>query len=126
MQNYYRLEWIFEECSDNVNYMDMKITILRDRIVTSLYEKEMNLYLYTLPHSSHPLGVLTGLVYGNILRMHLLCSEQDDINLHMKEFYTKLIVRGYQRDFLIPAFTKGITGSHTFIKRDYVRLCASY
>ena len=86
MQNYYRLEWIYEECSDNVKYMDMKITILRDRIVTWLYEKEMNLYLYTLPHSSHPLGVLTGLISGNILCIHSLCSDKDDINRRMKEF----------------------------------------
>ena len=105
--------------------MDMPITIRGDGIVTSLYDKAMNLYLYIPPRSDHPLGVLTGLVYGNILRMHLLCSEQDDINLHMKEFYTKLIVRGYQRDFLIPAFRKGITGACAIIKHGSVRRCAS-
>ena len=70
--------------SDNVNYMDMTIAIRGDWIVTLLYEKAMNLYLYIPPHSAHPPGVLTGLVSGNILQIHLLCSEQDDIIGRMK------------------------------------------
>ena len=58
MQDYYGLEWIFKECSDTVNSMDMTISIREDWIVTSLYEKPMNLYLYIPPHSAHLLGVL--------------------------------------------------------------------
>ena len=69
MQDYYGLEWIFEERSDKVNYMYIRIAIREDRIVTSLYEKAMNLYLYIPTHSAHPPGVLTGLVSGNILRI---------------------------------------------------------
>ena len=99
----------------------MTISIREDRIVTSLYEKSMNLYLYIPPHSAHPPGVLTGLVSGNILRIHSLCSKQDDINLHMKQFYVRLLVRGYQLNLLIPAFTKGITVACAFIKRGSVR-----
>ena len=60
---------------------------------------------------------------GNILRIHSLCSKQDDINRRVKEFYVRLLVRGYQCDFLIPAFSKGITGACTFIKRGSVQLC---
>ena len=36
MQDYYGLEWIFEERSDTVDYMDMTISIRKDQIVTSL------------------------------------------------------------------------------------------
>ena len=103
--------------------MDMTIAIPEDRIVTSLYEKLMNLYHYIPPHSAHLPGVLTGLVSGNILRIHSFCSEQDDINLHIKHFYARLLVRGYQRNLLIPAFTKGIIGARAFIKRGSVRRC---
>ena len=95
MQDYYGLEWIFEERSKKVNYMDMTISIHEGWIVTSLYEKATNLYLYIPPHSAHPPGVLTGLVSGNILRIHSLFSEQDNINLRINQFYTRLLVRGY-------------------------------
>ena len=84
----------------------------------------MNLYLYIPLHSAHPPGVLTGLVSGNILWIHLFCSERDDINLGMKQFYARLLVRGYQQYLLIPAFTKGIAGARAFIKRGFVRRCA--
>ena len=49
MQEYYGLEWIFGERSYTVNYMYMTISIRKDRIVTSLYEKSINLYLYIPP-----------------------------------------------------------------------------
>ena len=84
MQDYYGLEWIFEERSKTVNFLDMTISIREDWIITLLYEKSMILYLYILPHSAHPPGVLTGLVSGNILRIHSLCSDKDDINRRMK------------------------------------------
>ena len=100
--------------------MDMMISSRKDRIITSLYENLVNLYLYILPHSNHPLGVLTGLVSDNILRVHLLCSNEDDINCRIKELYARLIVRGYQRDLLITELTKSITGACAFIKRGSV------
>ena len=103
----------------------MTILICEDRIIPSLYEKYMNLYFYTPLHSAHPLGVLPGLVSGNILWIHSLCSKQDEIDLHMKQFYAKLLVHGYQQDLLIPAFTKGITGARTFIKCGSVRRCVT-
>ena len=123
MQDYSGLEWIFAERSKKVNYMDMTIPIGEGRIVTSLYEKAMNLYLYIPTHSAHFQGVLTGLVSGNILQIHSLCSEQDDINLRTKQFYDRLLVRGYQQNLLIPAFTKGIIGARAFIQRVSVRKC---
>ena len=54
---------------------------------------------------------------GNILWIHSLCSEQDDIHLRMKVFYARLLVHGYQRDLLIPALTKCIMGASAFNKR---------
>ena len=121
MQDYYGLEWIFEEYSDTVDYMDMTISIREDWIITSLYEKATNLYLHTPQHSTHPQRVLDGLVSGNILRIHSICSNKENINLRMKEFYARFLVYGNQPDYLIPAFAKEITGARAFIKRDSVR-----
>ena len=72
--------------------MDMKISIDEYQIVTSLYEKVMKIYLYIPPHSVHPQGVLTGLMSGKILHIHLLCSNKEDINRHTKELYVRLLV----------------------------------
>ena len=93
MKDYYGIEWIFKEHLDNVNYMDMTIEIRGGRIVTSLYEKAMNLYLYILPYSTHYPGVLTGLVFINILFVHSLYSDKEKINRLMKEFYARFLIQ---------------------------------
>ena len=43
----------------------------------------------------------------------------------MKEFYARLLVRGYQRYLLIPTFSKVITGARAFPKRVSVQRCVS-
>ena len=125
MQEYYGLKWIFKERSDTVNYMEMTISIRKDRIVTSLFKKLMNLYLYILPHYAHPLGVLAGHLSGNILLIHSFWSDKEDIKLLMEEFYVRLLVWGYPRDLLIPAYPRGITGARAFIKRGSIWQCTS-
>ena len=88
----------------------------------TLWKNYEHVFVYP-PHSAHQPGVLLWLVSGNILWIHLLCSEQDDIDLPMKEFYARLLVRRYQRDLLITVFSRGITGARAFIKCGSVRKC---
>ena len=120
LQDYYRLELIFKEHSKTVNFMDMMISIRKDRIFTSLYEKKMKFYFYIPPNSANPQGVLTGLISCNIPNITLLCRDNDDINRYIKYVFARLLVWGYQSDWYILALTKGITGAHAFIKRDSV------
>ena len=44
IQDYYWLEWIFVKRLKKVNYMDMRILIRENWIITMLYEKSMKLY----------------------------------------------------------------------------------
>jgi hypothetical protein len=92
--------------SKKVDFMDLTIEIKDHRLTTTLYQKAMNLYLYIPPHSAHPPGVLTGLIYGSIFRIQRLCSEETDRNRLKKEFYQRLLVRGYKPDDIKPLFTK--------------------
>jgi hypothetical protein len=48
--------------------------------------KEQNLYLYIPPHSSHPHGVFTGLIFGQVLRIRGLCSKQSDADDRKSSF----------------------------------------
>ena len=61
------LNWTCEIPSRSVNFMDLKILIVGDRIETDLYEKDLNLYLYIPPH-------FTGLISGQICIRWLLSS----------------------------------------------------
>ena len=59
--------------------MDMTIQIKEGKIVTALYAKSLALYHYIPPNSCHPPGVLLGLVFGQILWIHWLCSNNSNV-----------------------------------------------
>lgn len=75
MSSWFGLEWVCKDPSTSINFMDLTITIVNGRLETTLFEKEQNLYLYIPPHSSHPRGVFTGLIFGQVLRIRRLCSK---------------------------------------------------
>lgn len=108
MNTFHGLEWTFTPLSTSVDFMDLTIRIESNTIVTSLFEKALNIYQYLPPRSCHPPGVITGLVYGNILRTFLLCSKDEDITAKLTLFYHRLRVRGWESSTLIPLFIRGL------------------
>jgi hypothetical protein len=105
MQQWHGLEWEFTALSNTCNFMDLTITITNSgHLTTTLYEKPQNLYLYIPPHSAHPPGMLSGLIHGNILRIHRLCSSITDIQQKSSQFFTRLTHRGYTNSQLLPLF----------------------
>jgi hypothetical protein len=73
------LQWVFSERSDEAVFMDLRLKIEGKKIVTSLIAKPMALHLYIPPHSCHAPGVLSGIVFGNVLSIHQLCSRATNI-----------------------------------------------
>ena len=105
---YHKLRWETNPPSTTVTFLDMVLTIRHNKIETQLYEKMLNLYLYISPFSSHSPGVLSGLIIGNILRIHHLCSNSDTKKVFYDKFFLRLRARGYLPSQLIPLFTHGI------------------
>ena len=100
------LQWEFTSRTTSLNFLDVQFTIILNTIETSLYEKELNLYLYLPPHSSHSPGMIKGLISGMILRIQRLTSNQNKILPTIKDFYFRLLARGYSKDILKPIFIK--------------------
>ena len=67
------------------------------------------------PNSYHPPGSLTGLVYGQILRIYQLCSLSKDVDKELSLFYKRLLNRGHLTPKLIPLFEKGITNAISYM-----------
>ncbi|KAL3807237.1 hypothetical protein ACHAXA_007957 [Cyclostephanos tholiformis] len=67
------------------------------RIITRTYQKEMNLYQYLPPHSSHPLSTLRGMIYS-LMRTYFKQNtlEQDYISTVTLMFH-HLLARGWDR-----------------------------
>ena len=105
----HKLKWTFSPRSTQVDFMDLTVRLEQGRIVTTMYEKALNLYLYLPPHSAHPPGVLQGLVIGNVIRIHTLCSDPSNIESLTRQFYSRLLRRGYKPDILAPLFEQAMT-----------------
>ena len=52
--------------------------------------------------------MLTGLVLGMIHRIYTLCTDDQEIQVLLKAFYKRLVIRGYKRPILEPLFVKGL------------------
>jgi hypothetical protein len=107
--SYGMLNWVFTDLSTSVNFLDLTISISDNRIVTKIYEKPLNLYLYLPPHSTHPPGLVRGMILGGIGRIYRLTSEHSDRQTSIRAFYRRLRVRGYPAETLRPLFEEGIS-----------------
>ena len=105
--NFHQLRWEVNDPTTSVIFLDMEISIKENLIITKMYEKKLNLYLYISPHSAHPPGVLSGLVIGNILRIHYLCSEAQQRRQYYTMFFQRLRARGYLPAQLNRLFQRG-------------------
>ncbi|KAL7503236.1 hypothetical protein ACHAXN_001050 [Cyclotella atomus] len=117
MNSWFGLEWVCKDPSTSINFMDLTITIVNGHLETTLFEKEQNLYLYIPPHSSHPRGVFTGLIFGQVLRIRRLCSKQSDADNRIKQFYSRLLARGHSNDFLQPLFCRAEENASNYLSR---------
>ncbi len=99
-----QLRWEVSQRSNTAIFLDLQLTIKNRRVTYTLYEKPLNLHMYLPPHSAHPPGVLRGLVFGMIYRLHRLNSETDTIDDQISTFFNRLLMRGYQESFLRPIF----------------------
>ena len=115
--NNHGLEWEFSDLAMNAVFLDMtvKIDTTDGSITTSLYEKPMALFLFIPPHSAHPPGILVGHIYGNLLRIFRLNSNEDDIIQDTLSFFDRFLVRGHKSEVLTPLFLKGIENARKYI-----------
>jgi hypothetical protein len=115
--NNFEIECTIEERSNNIEFMDLTLTLNNNRITSTLYEKPPNLHLYIPPHSTQPTGFLTGLIMGMRHRIHTLCTDPTDQHRSIKSFYLHLKARGYKPTAILPIFRKAAERIQTPIIR---------
>ena len=111
------LEWEFTDRKNQIDFMDLTISIVGDHIETNLYEKPMSLHLFIPPHSCHPAACFGSLIHGSILRIFRLCSNREDVKFWMAKFFSYLLDRGFQQHRILPAFRKAVVAAEDFLSR---------
>jgi hypothetical protein len=109
------LKWVISERTNEVVFMDLRLKIEEKKVVTSLYAKPMVLHLYIPPHSYAP-GVLPGIIFGNTLQIHQLCSQAGDVTREIKLFIHCLLDHGYQMAQLTPLFQQAMDNAKAYLE----------
>ena len=104
-----KLEWITENLSNKVDFLDLSISIDEGRFTFKTFQKAMNLYLYIPSHSAHTPGLLKSLIYGLVTTYHRQNSLHADFLLVTKLLYDRLIARGHKQDTIEPIFLEVAT-----------------
>jgi len=88
--------------SSHTVFLDLNIRIQNNKIITSTYQKKMNLYLY-IPHlSAHPPSCFKGLIAGK----YWLKNNSEDYKNILVKFIERLWARGHTIATLAPIFTQ--------------------
>jgi hypothetical protein len=91
------LRWDIDEPSSSIDYLDLTITIKDRRIITRTYQKEMNLYQYLPPHSSHPPSTLRGMIYSLMRTYYKQNTHKQDYISTVILMFHHLLARGWDR-----------------------------
>ena len=113
--NFGLLTWKVEARSKIVNFLDLTISIENERLVTKIFEKPQNLYLYLPSSSCHTPGILKGTIIGMIYRYFALITYESDFILQVELFFHRLCNRGYRPALLKPLFEEAITRAPTIL-----------
>ncbi len=97
-----QLRWNIEKPTTSTTFLDLQISISKNKIQTRTYQKPLNLYLYIPPTSAHPSSCFKGLITGEILRYWLQNTQQEDFINITQQFIQRLLQRGHTLEEIIP------------------------
>ena len=109
------LQWIVSERTTEVVFLDLTLCLTDTTMISTLFEKPMNLHLYLPARSAHPPGVLYGLIAGSIYRAFSLCTYPEDARGYVKRMWQYLRSRGYPTSTLRPLFLKSLQNRRPYV-----------
>ena len=95
-----------EFSTEKVEFLDLIISIVNNKIETNLFIKPSNKQLYLDFLSNHPDHCKEGVIYGQALRVIERCSNKDDVDKHLDNLKNKLQKRNYPEKLINSKFRK--------------------
>jgi len=99
------LEITWDHSFSRLSFLDVDVRLSSGEIVTSVFRKEMNRYMYIPFSSGHPLSVKKALVKAERTRMKCICSSQELLHECEEVFRLNLYRRGYPSSLLLKWFS---------------------
>jgi hypothetical protein len=91
-----RIEFTIERESNSVlNFLDISVKRLSDRLVTKVYRKDTHTQRYIHWRSNHSKNCKLGVLKGLIHRAHLLCDHKENLLCELNLLRDVFISNGY-------------------------------
>ena len=94
------LKFTYEKSKEKINFLDVVIKIKEGRVITDLYCKPTNGHQYLYYDSCHADYIKRSIIFSQTLRLKRICSEKNDLNVHVEDLKIWLHKRGYP-DYLM-------------------------
>ncbi|KAL7527930.1 hypothetical protein ACHAWF_002366 [Thalassiosira exigua] len=90
------LRWDFDKPSTSVVFLDHNLRIENNRIITSTYQKSINLYQYISPTSAHPPGMTKGIIFSLMKNYKRQNTRQCDYVKTAIKLFRRHVARGWE------------------------------
>ena len=100
------LQFTMEIGGRSLHFLDLLITIVDNKLVTSVYSKPTDAHLYLNAKSSHPKSQILGIAKGVALRLRRICSDDEDFKQKSKEYCKYLTDCGHDSEHVLKAFNE--------------------
>ena len=112
LQAFFHLLNTFDSCLQftmdiggrDLHFLDLEITLLDNKLETSIYSKPTDAHIYLNANSSHPRSQIRGIAKGVALRLRRICSQDRDFQEKSKLYSKFLIDCGHDSNHVYNAF----------------------
>ncbi|XP_060067078.1 uncharacterized protein LOC132547325 [Ylistrum balloti] len=102
-----KIKFTHEVSSTQINFLDTTVIKEMDgTLQTTLFTKPTDAHLYLHYRSCHPRQQIRNIPFGQLLRVHRICSTLDEFDKHSRTMCDNFRLRGYPRDLLKSATIK--------------------
>ena len=91
------LKFTMEIGGKELCFLDLKISLIENRLCTTVYSKPTDSHLYLHASSCHNASSINGIPKGVALRLRRICSTDDEYVTKSKEYSNHLQLRGYNQ-----------------------------
>ncbi|CAN7986166.1 unnamed protein product, partial [Ixodes hexagonus] len=92
--------------SNNITFLDVSVKLRNGLLSTTLYRKPTDSQQYLSVKSSHPRHSKIAIPYGQALRCHRICSNDDDLNRNLDQLKQAFSRRDYPANLVNDAINK--------------------
>ena len=100
-----KLRFTINTSVDSIEYLDVVVSVVGQKITTAMYSKPSDTHAYLLPTSNHPTHICKNIPKGVMKRVTRNCSEQVVRDSTYEEYKEHLLKRGYSNSLIDDAIS---------------------